>query len=699
MRHRLGWLPAPAALTLLLVLLVGWPALTWGAGSDTDDGDEPMTIEHYQAEFTIDDNGTLTAVERIRVRVPVHQSWIIRHFDHHDPVVPGARRVPRDIEARLTEAHPNADGLKAIQRRIQSQSERTREVDHEPVYADPDRSAEFYEGQVQHYTERAEMYEGFRVRTKASVRQSEEHVARYPGIEEFSDILASTRERLAGYEADVDRAQALVAHYEELVARARAGTLDPVQNYLEWNMLGPSAGANRVMTTLEESGRVTAVLIGNHVVGMPPGSYTYEIRYAFDDALLPSARGATTSRFRWHLIPGGWPQPIASAHLTVNLPGAASKVQCEIGAAAHTCGEVAGEGTGTLVVHASGIPPRTPVTVTGDIAVVPPSNSLLPWSARWDRVLGTDPPRLGWVLALAALAFLAGLLIVRWARERHPTPALQLTPPDDIGPAQTSYLLTKHVPDSALEMSVMQAAARGALRVEARGSQWSITRTPEYDALLQHMDPVTQAAAKAIPARGLHFGPSSAQAGKVLAEGRAAVQKATRSWALTDKYVGRRWWMFPVLGAVVVAAGTVLWALVHEPMQMRAVALVPGMFAIAAVPLFKPAARKRRTAKGRELWAQMLGFRARMAGTAPDTAELAGDGAEELAGYLPYAMAFELTAPFAASWSEVAGSGHLPPYLVHTGRASRTPSLDAVTDRLAADVGSAVASYASSRRS
>ena len=90
----MGYLLGLAVLTGLVFL----PALWFGLGT-ADSTYEETTITSYAAEFTIDENGDLSAREDLDVNFPYSgKHGIFRFWDVVDPSEPHARRIPRDIE-------------------------------------------------------------------------------------------------------------------------------------------------------------------------------------------------------------------------------------------------------------------------------------------------------------------------------------------------------------------------------------------------------------------------------------------------------------------------------------------------------------------------------------------------------------------------------------------------------------------------
>ena len=87
----------------VLVMVLLSPAAFWNqsVGGDTAN-DEPTSITSYVADFTLADDGDLTATETITVDFPVpDRHGIFRFFDESDPSAPRARRIPEDVRVSM----------------------------------------------------------------------------------------------------------------------------------------------------------------------------------------------------------------------------------------------------------------------------------------------------------------------------------------------------------------------------------------------------------------------------------------------------------------------------------------------------------------------------------------------------------------------------------------------------------------------
>src|SRR4029079_3849567 len=85
---------------VVLAIAVLWPALRYDSGGPG--ATDTPTISRYLADFTVADNGDLTATETLTVTFPDSgKHGIFRFFDRSDPSAPHARRDPHDISVSM----------------------------------------------------------------------------------------------------------------------------------------------------------------------------------------------------------------------------------------------------------------------------------------------------------------------------------------------------------------------------------------------------------------------------------------------------------------------------------------------------------------------------------------------------------------------------------------------------------------------
>ncbi|GAA4118537.1 DUF2207 domain-containing protein [Nocardioides fonticola] len=389
----------------------------------------------------------------------------------------------------------------------------------------------------------------------------------------------------------------------------------------------------------EQHGRLVNVKIGDPDVYLSPGEHTYEISYAVDGVLLPDGDRA---QFFWDVVPGGWLQPITKARISVRLPAATvGDVGCAVGIGASGGCTAEGAGTDTLAVQVFDLAPQTPVTLRTDLDMAPtPLGEEVPWAPRFDRVLGTHPVLLTVVGLLAIGLFLVGAVLARRNDESDPGFGLLYAPPSGIGPAQANYVLREDVGQEQFVATLMYAAERGAIGLERHGDAWTITdKGPDAWAGL---DPVTRSIAHLLPGAGGSFtaGAKDVEAGKRLKAEIDSFETAVKSWGtgsgnLVTSAIGTRGGLL-VLVALVVAGVGIVW----NPLDMTALALIPGAFAVGGAPLWKTGADTTRTSQGRQLWSQVGGFH-RILST--ESAEARFDFAarrDAYTAFLPWAVAF-----------------------------------------------------------
>ena len=452
----------------------------------------------------------------------------------------------------------------------------------------------------------------------------------------------------------------------------------------------------------DNNGRITNVRIGEADVFIDPGDHTYVIGYTIDGVLEEGTTGEET-QFYWNLIPSGWLQAIDNAHLTVHLPVAARGVQCARGVGQTGGCTAAGEGTDTLTVDVEALSPNTPVTVKVGLDMpTPERGTTVPWAARFDPVLGRSPAVLGIVLLLAALAGGFGAWQARKVRETTPPFPLQYGPPDGLGPAQGTYILTERTEKKAFVASIMEAAAKGAVTLDRPSDKsWTVTDTqgPQGWAGL---DSVTQRVARLTGGPGLAFTASEkdVDAGQKLKTELAGFESATRAWGkeagmMHSAGLGCLGGLFVIGGgllALAIAGGNLF--------DMGALALIPGALAAGAAPVLASGASTKRTAKGRDLWSRVGGFK-RVLSTPSSQNRFDFSGRQELyTAYIPWAVAFDCADEWAAKYRAETGMeppvpAYFPGYTgAHTGNYT-----DQMVNSFSSTVDSAISSYQATQSS
>jgi len=447
-------------------------------------------------------------------------------------------------------------------------------------------------------------------------------------------------------------------------------------------------------------GRYVVLKIGN-VDTLLDGAHVYTIGYTVPGALSKGTEG-TRTQFYWDLIPAGWQMPINQSHLTVHLPAPAQHFRCAVGVGSTSGCTAEGEGTDTLTVLTGILSPNTPVTIKVGLDIPTPAAHTLPWSSRLDPVLGRHPVLLGFVVALALLAALAGFVMSRSTHENTPPFPLMYAPPDGIGPAQGAYILTEKVDDKAFVATMMWAAEKGAVQLSQDGKAWTITGTDPQ--AWNNVDEVTKAAGGSLAVLGdgstFTASPKSVSAGERLKTALASFKSDTKGWARTSGL------MEPSglggFGCFVLLAlwGLTIWLGAFNPLNMSAVALIPGALAVFGLGVGAPGAGTKRTPAGRDLWSRVGGFR-RILSTPSAVDRFDFAGRKELyTAYLPWAVAFDCADEWAKKYKvETGEEPPVPAYFAGYTGAHTSNYVNQMVDSFDSAVSSAVSSYEATQHS
>lgn len=449
----------------------------------------------------------------------------------------------------------------------------------------------------------------------------------------------------------------------------------------------------------ESHGRYVVARIGRASRTVSPGVHTYRITYRVDDVLIPSEDGS--SRFYWDLVPGGWRQRIERARLRVVLPAATSAVRCAVGSGADGGCTARSKGGATLLVRIDALPPRTPVTLSTDVAlkVAEPAADRY-WGPKWDPVLGPSRLGLAGVALLALLAGVLGLMATRLTLEVRPSYPLQYAPPEGIGPAQGRYILEEKTDRAGFVATIMHLAEGGSIDLDHEGPAWRMTpRTDEWSGL----DEVTGETVRLLGLKNDAFlaTPKDVGQGKRLKKAMDGSEEATKSWAsaqglMTSAGLGS-------LGGIVILVALGLFGaiLFLNPLGMTALALVPGAFAATGLWVAVPGAGTRRTTSGRDLWSRLGGFR-RVMSTPSSKQRFEFSGRQELyTAYLPWAVAFGVADQWTAKYrTEMGAEPPTPRYFAAGYAGSSTGNyVDSMVRDFDQTVSSAVSSYEATQRS
>jgi uncharacterized membrane protein YgcG len=446
----------------------------------------------------------------------------------------------------------------------------------------------------------------------------------------------------------------------------------------------------------EDHERFDVAKIGSASVFVDPGEHLYTISYHIDGVVEPGTEGQE-SQFYWNLIPSGWQQTIDSSTLTVHLPTEAVDTQCAQGVGETGGCTATGDGTKTLVVKTGPLDAHTPVTIkTGLDMPTPDEGHSLPWTARFDRVLGGSLWLLVVVLVLAALAGLWGAVLGKRSREKDPQFPLMYGPPEGIGPAQGKYILTESIGKTDYVATLMYAAEHGAVDLDKTEDSWTI-RDKNGAQGWAGLDPVTSSVAHILGGPGTAFTASkkSVEAGKRLRDEIADFETNTKSWALTSgNLVASGLGGFGGL-LVLVCWALPLVAVIWNPFSMTMVGIIPGAFAVCGSSLMATGSGTKRTPAGRDLWSKVGGFKRILA---TDSAEQRFDfsGRKELyTAFIPWAVAFECADEWAKKYKvETGEEPPVPHYFASSyAGASAASYVDSMVDDFGSTVDSAISAY------
>lgn len=448
----------------------------------------------------------------------------------------------------------------------------------------------------------------------------------------------------------------------------------------------------------ESRGQIRNVKIGDADVTIY-GQHTYRISYKIDGVLTKGSDGHPT-QFYWNLIPQGWVMTISKYELTVHLPAKSAGFTCGVGLGEadelDPCtAEPAGEDSFTIT--GGYLATNTPVTAKFLLDIETPPGDTRLWPSSLDPVLGTSTPLLVGVLVLAALVTLLGAMLSRSVGEKAPPYPLMYAPPEGIGPAQAAYILTEKVDNQAFVATMMYAAEQGAVGLDQKDKTWTVTGRDAGE-VWKKVDEVTEQAGRSLGVVGagqsFSASPSSVSAGKKLKTSLAEFESNTEGWAKVNGLM-----VSSGLGGfggfvLLAAAGLAVFLGVFNPLNMSIIAIVPGLFAIAALGVGVSGAGTKRTLAGRELWSRVGGFH-RILSTPSAQDRFDFSGRQELyTSYLPWAVAFDCADEWAKKYrietgQEPPAPDYFPAYAgVHTGA-----YVSQMVDSFDSAVSSAISSY------
>ncbi len=154
-------------------------------------------------------------------------------------------------------------------------------------------------------------------------------------------------------------------------------------------------------------------------------------------------------------------------------------------------------------------------------------------------------------------------------------------------------------------------------------------------------------------------------------------------------------------GLFVIGGGILALAIaIFNLFDMSVIALIPGALAAGAAPVLASGASTKRTAKGRDLWSRVGGFK-RVLSTPSSQNRFDFSGRQELyTAYIPWAVAFDCADEWAAKFRAETGQeppvpAYFPGYTgAHTGNYT-----DQMVNSFSSTVDSAISSYQATQSS
>lgn len=470
----------------------------------------------------------------------------------------------------------------------------------------------------------------------------------------------------------------------------------------------------------EDGKRFRVAKIGDPDSTLWPGTHVYEIRYTIPGVLDPGTTGDgrqfartegdpnSTSTFFWNVIAPSWNNEIQNVRVRATLPGAVTGAQCSVGyGVGDRCTDLTVSGN-TVELAASGLAPRTPVTLRAGVDVPTPARASLPWAYPWDRVLGQSPAAAAVVLALAVVAAGGAFLWYRTTVEPEPGFPVQYAPPAGLGPVQIEYIRTESVPDNGLTATLFHLAERRFIELtQVSETQWNI-KGVAHGAAWADADPVGAAvgAALKVMSPGAEFqAAKQVKAGEKLNRAKTDMADAVKKWAVDSGLLVNRkkeLWVRTanVLAFLLAICGFFRWGF---PTTMWGLPF--AAFFAFSVKAWADGVGTRRTAAGRQLWSQAGGFHRLIA---TDSAESRFDFAARkdlYTAYIPFAVAAGTAALWAKKYQETTGMpAPQPVWYSNSSSSTRSgftgsssgPDFDSFESALSSSIGAYTASQSSS---
>ncbi|UQE75147.1 DUF2207 domain-containing protein [Gordonia sp. PP30] len=423
----------------------------------------------------------------------------------------------------------------------------------------------------------------------------------------------------------------------------------------------------------EQGKRYRVAKIGDADRLVSPGSHTYVLKYRITGVLANGGsaahRGDTsswgsdaTSRLIWRVVADGWQMTMQKTESTIHLSAEPLSFTCATNRGIDCT--ISSPDPNTRVVTTGELPPMTGVAVRADLPFPAPSRTMLPWSIRFDPILGRSVAGLIAALVISALTFGVGLWWTLRSRETPPLRPVMYGPPEDpqqagkvLGPAQTFYVANEAMPKRALVATLFHLAEIGAVKLERHGGDWAVhsQATPEVTARLDAADQALLATLGLSTPGSTFLADGSVSAGQTLKTSQGSLESAVKGWGASSgtvvssnsENIGR----LLVAVAFVIGAGLLIFGVLPATVW----ALPFAGFAIGGAGLWTSGVGTRRTRLGREVWSRAAGFE-RLLSTRSNQERLDFSARKDLfTDYIPYAIAFDCADAWADKYRYATG--------------------------------------------
>ncbi|MEB3023220.1 DUF2207 domain-containing protein [[Mycobacterium] crassicus] len=409
--------------------------------------------------------------------------------------------------------------------------------------------------------------------------------------------------------------------------------------------------------------------IGDPDVTASAGPHTYSISYTIDGVLVKPPTGlgtftrhaganpaAPSATFYYNAV-GFWAMKIDTARVVIDLPGPSGLVQCAADTSGATPCGIDGAGSERITVTAADLPPQNPVTVRVDLQVPLPDRAGLPWSVRFDKILGRSVSTVVVMALLSTLAAASGYLWARRSREPEPGHPVMYVPPEGLGPVQTVYIVNETVGEHALVATLLYLAERGVVRLSGGSQRWIITGAGTHEQWAA-LDPVSRKVGEALGVTtvgDVFRANGSVKAGKKLSEATTALTSSCSDWAgTTGLMVTARWERVGriAVGLAMPVAVMAFWGLFTLTMW----GLPFAAFVIAGIGLLSTGVGTRRTPPGRGVWSRAAGFERLLATPSSEDRFDFAARHDLFTAYIPFAAAFGVADRWAEKYRTAVGS-------------------------------------------